>query len=62
MAESAQHHLQSACRRLQSAAEDLESALGLLRSDGAQAELHEAIGAIMESLQLVASAHARTGA
>lgn len=62
MADSAQQHLQSACRRLQSAADELESALCLIRSDDAQAELHEAIGAIMDSLQLVASAHTRAGA
>lgn len=62
MTENARQHLQSASRRLQSAAAELESALSLIPSNAAQAELHEAIGAIMDSLQLVASAHTRAGA
>jgi len=51
-------HLEHACARLQDAAVELETVLATL-PDGEQADLHEAIGSIMETLQLIASAHAR---
>ncbi|KAA0591711.1 hypothetical protein FZ942_30495 [Azospirillum lipoferum] len=52
------HHLEHACARLQDAAVELETVLATLPGDE-QADLHEAIGSIMETLQLIASAHAR---
>ncbi|CAO3351578.1 hypothetical protein VH569_07315 [Azospirillum sp. 11R-A] len=51
-------HLEHACARLQDAAVELETVLATLPGDE-QADLHEAIGSIMETLQLIASAHAR---
>lgn len=51
-------HLEHACARLQDAAVELETVLAQLSGDE-QADLHEAIGSIMETLQLIASAHAR---
>ncbi|PWC33468.1 hypothetical protein TSO352_23695 [Azospirillum sp. TSO35-2] len=51
-------HLEHACARLQDAAVELETVLAQLHGDE-QADLHEAIGSIMETLQLIASAHAR---
>lgn len=53
------HHLEQACARLQDAAEELESVLFAMPSPAGQADLHEALGSIMETLQLIASAHAR---
>ena len=52
-------HLEHACSRLQDAADELESVLIDMPSLAGQADLHEAIGSIMETLRLVASAHAR---
>lgn len=51
--------LEHACARLQDAVEDLESAVGAMPTADGRADLHEAIGSIMESLRLVASAHSR---
>ncbi|BAI71180.1 hypothetical protein AZL_005420 [Azospirillum sp. B510] len=51
-------HLEHACASLQNAAVELETLLATVRGDE-QADLHEAIGSIMETLQLIASAHAR---
>ncbi|MBY6264635.1 hypothetical protein EI613_22330 [Azospirillum sp. 412522] len=51
-------HLEHACARLQDAAVELETVLATLPGDD-QADLHEAIGSIMETLQLIATAHAR---
>ncbi|WP_247876024.1 hypothetical protein [Azospirillum sp. TSH100] len=51
-------HLEHACARLQDAAVELETVLATLPGEE-QADLHEAIGSIMETLQLIASAHAR---
>lgn len=52
-------HLEQACARLQDAAEELESVVAAMPTADGQADLHEAIGSIMETLRLVASAHAR---
>lgn len=52
-------HLEQACARLQDAAEELESVVAAMPTADGQADLHEAIGSIMETLLLVASAHAR---
>jgi len=52
-------HLEHACARLQDAADELESVLVDMPSLAGQADLQEAIGSIMETLRLVASAHAR---
>lgn len=54
-------HLEQACARLQDAAEELEAVLAAIPSPDGQADLHEAIGSIMETLQLIASAHANLG-
>ena len=51
-------HLEHACASLQNAAVELETVLARLPGDE-QADLHEAIGSIMETLQLIASTHAR---
>ncbi|CAO3419164.1 hypothetical protein [Azospirillum endophyticum] len=51
-------HLEHACASLQNAAVELETVLATLPGDE-QADLHEAIGSIMETLQLIASTHAR---
>ncbi|MFP5517116.1 MAG: hypothetical protein ACLGJC_29040 [Alphaproteobacteria bacterium] len=51
-------HLEHACASLQDAAVELEAVLAALPGDE-QADLHEAIGSIMETLQLIASAHSR---
>ncbi|MCW2237493.1 hypothetical protein [Azospirillum canadense] len=51
-------HLEQACARLQDAAEELESVIAAMPTADGQADLHEAIGSIMETLRLVASAHA----
>ncbi|ANC93025.1 hypothetical protein A6A40_01640 [Azospirillum humicireducens] len=51
-------HLEQACASLQDAAVELEAVLATLPGDE-QADLHEAIGSIMETLQLIASAHSR---
>ncbi|MBP2302324.1 hypothetical protein [Azospirillum picis] len=50
--------LEHVCAHLQDAAVELETVLSQLPG-GEQADLHEAIGSIMETLQLIASAHAR---
>ena len=52
-------HLEQACASLQDAAGELEAVLSHLPGSNGQADLHEAIGSIMETLQLIASAHAR---
>lgn len=44
---------------LQDAADDLESVLSDMPVPAGRADLNEAIGTIMETLRLVASAHAR---
>lgn len=51
--------LEEACVLLQDAADDLESVLSDMPVPAGQADLNEAIGTIMETLRLVASAHAR---
>lgn len=50
-------HLELAGARLQAAIEELEAALASTTSPRGRADLHEAIGAIMDTLHLVASAH-----
>lgn len=52
-------HLEQACASLQDAAVELESVLFSLPEPGGQADLHEAIGSIMETLQLIAATQAR---
>ncbi|KAA0678826.1 hypothetical protein [Roseomonas genomospecies 6] len=56
---AAKRRLEEACVLLHDAAEDLESALPGMAAPAGRADLNEAIGAIMETLRLVASAHAR---
>ncbi|QCO14460.1 hypothetical protein D3869_04030 [Azospirillum brasilense] len=56
---TAKRQLEEACVRLQDAADDLESVLSDMPLPAGRADLNEAIGAIMETLRLVASAHAR---
>ncbi len=51
--------LEEACVLLQDAADGLELALSGMAAPAGRADLHEAIGTIMETLRLVASAHAR---
>ncbi len=55
-------HLEQACASLQDAAVELETVLSRLPGMDEQADLHEAIGSIMETLQLIAATHARLGA
>ncbi|TWA59273.1 hypothetical protein FBZ82_12635 [Azospirillum brasilense] len=55
----AKRQLEEACVRLQDAADDLESVLSGMPMPAGRADLNEAIGTIMETLRLVASAHAR---
>lgn len=52
-------HLEQACASLQDAAVELESVLFDLPGLREQADLHEAIGSIMETLRLIASTQAR---
>lgn len=52
-------HLEQACASLQDAAVELESVLFSLSGSTEQADLHEAIGSIMETLQLIAATQAR---
>ncbi len=52
-------HLEQACVRLQDATDELETALSAIPSPDGRADLHEAIGSIMETLRLIAAAHAR---
>lgn len=58
---NAGRHLETACARLQDAATELETLLAHLSGPSGKADLHEAIGSIMETMQLIASAHARLG-
>ncbi|MBP2228091.1 hypothetical protein J2847_001373 [Azospirillum agricola] len=51
--------LEQACASLQDAAEELETVLARLRRPDERADLHEAIGAIMETMQLITATHAR---
>ena len=55
----AKRQLEEACVLLQDAADDLESVLSGMPVPAGRADLNEAIGTIMETLRLVASAHAR---
>ncbi|MDQ2101855.1 hypothetical protein [Azospirillum isscasi] len=56
---AAKRRLEKACVLLQDAADDLESVLSGMPVPAGQSDLNEAIGTIMETLRLVASAHAR---
>ncbi|GAA4251379.1 hypothetical protein GBZ26_23195 [Azospirillum formosense] len=56
---TAKRQLEEACVLLQDAADDLESVLSGMPVPAGRADLNEAIGTIMETLRLVASAHAR---
>ncbi|WP_149163159.1 hypothetical protein [Azospirillum brasilense] len=51
--------LEEVCVLLQDAANDLETVLSGMPMPAGRADLNEAIGTIMETLRLVASAHAR---
>ncbi len=51
--------LERASARLQETAESLEAALAAVPPGAGRADLHEAIGTIMDTLRLVASVHAR---
>ncbi len=52
-------HLEQACASLQDAAVELESVLFSVPDGEEQADLHEAIGSIMETLRLIAATQAR---
>ncbi len=55
------HRLELVSASLHDAAVELESMLPGLPGPDEQADLHEAIGSIMETLQLIAATHARLG-
>jgi hypothetical protein len=52
-------HLEQACVSLQRAATELEVVMTRLPGSDEQADLHEAIGSIMETLRLISGTHAR---